>query len=115
MSKQSNNSLDSQTISVILLENDAAIIRPIDRLKRKDVPFEWSAECEEAFKKLVEKITSDPILCLPDWNLDFELTADASNNGCGGILYQRDPSKAKKKQLRVIGYYSHTFTKTECN
>ena len=93
----------------------ASIVRPIDRLKRKDEPFVWSAECEKAFQTLVTIITSDPILALPDWTLDFELCTDASNYGCGGILYQKDPSKPKRKQMRVIGYYSHTFTAAECN
>lgn len=93
----------------------ASIVRPIDRLKRKDEPFLWSSECEAAFQKLVTIITSDPILSLPDWSLEFELTTDASNYGCGGILYQRNSNNPKKKQLRVVGYYSHTFTPAECN
>lgn len=97
------------------IPNYAAIVRPIDRLKRKDTPFVWTEECERSFKTLVDLITSDPILSLPDWSLDFELCTDASDKGCGSLLYQRDPSKPKKLQLRVIGYQSHTFTPAETN
>ena len=97
------------------IPNYASIVRPIDRLKRKDEPFVWSAECEKAFQTLVTIITSDPILALPDWTLEFELCTDASNYGCGGILYQKDPSMPRRRQMRVIGYYSHTFSAAECN
>lgn len=97
------------------IPNYAKIIRPLDQLKQKDVPFIWSEDCERAFKILVEKITSNPILQLPDWNLAFELCTDASHLGSGAILYQRNSSIKKSQQLRVIGYYSYTFTKPEIN
>ena len=58
-------------------------------------------------------ITSNPILSLPDWTLKFELCTDASNYGSGSILYQRDPSQPRNKQLRVIGYQSYTFSPAE--
>lgn len=93
----------------------AAIVRPIDKPERKDVPFVWSEDCEQSFVKLVNLITSDPILSLPDWTLKFELCTDASNYGCGAVMYQRDESQPKRKQMRVIGFYSHTFTPAEVN
>jgi len=95
--------------------NYAKIIRPLDLLKQKDKPFIWSKECEESFDTLVKAITSDPILRIPDERLDYELTTDASYYGAGGILYQRDPERPKNVQLRVVGYYSYTFTKAEQN
>jgi hypothetical protein len=93
----------------------SALIRPLNNLKKKDVPFIWDATCDEAFEQLVSIISSNPVLNFPDWTLPFELCTDASHLGTGAILYQRDSAQPKGCQLRVIGYYSHTFTPAEIN
>lgn len=97
------------------IKDFAKLIRPIDQLKQKDVPFNWSEECESAFHKIKDIISSNPVLQLPDWNLPFELCTDASDKGSGSILYQRDKNLKRNQQLRVIGYQSYTFTKPEQN
>lgn len=97
------------------IKNYAEIVRPLDSLKQKDKPFEWTNECENAFIELKRIITDNPILQLPDLSLNYELCTDASGLGTGSILYQRDKSKPKNQQLRVIGYQSYTFTKAEIN
>ena len=97
------------------IENFSAIVRPLNHLKKKDVEFVFDKNCQNAFNEIKRIISSNPILCLPDWNLSFELCTDASHLGTGSILYQRDPSLPRKKQLRVIGYQSYTFTSTEIN
>ena len=93
----------------------ADIVRPLDRLKQKDIPFEWDEKCEQSYQQLVSLISSNPILGVPDWSTQFELSCDASHYGTGAILYQRDTAKSRNKQLKVIGYYSYTFTKPELN
>ena len=93
----------------------ASIARPLDNLKKKDVIWSWTNECENAFISLKKIITANPILSFPDWSLKFELCTDASHLGTGAILYQRDPSQPRNKQLRVIGFYSYTFKKAEIN
>lgn len=50
-------------------------------LMQKGVPFKWSEEREEACQELETTISSDPVLTLPDFELPFELTTDASNYG----------------------------------
>jgi len=97
------------------IQDYASLVRPLDKLKQKDVPFIWSDECQSSYEALVNKITSNPILQVPDWRLPFELTTDASNFGTGAVLYQRDVEETRNRQLRVIGYYSYTFTKAEIN
>ena len=93
----------------------SSMVRPLNNLKKKDIPFEWTKECDEAFETLVKIISSNPVLNFPDWTLPFELCCDASHLGTGAILYQRDNNLPKKNQLRVIGYQSHTFTSAEIN
>ena len=89
------------------------IMRPLNRLRKKGVPFEWDEQCKAAKHQLMDLITSDPILCFPDWSLPFELSTDASHVGTGGCLYQKDDSCTKYNQLRLIGFCSYTFNKHE--
>lgn len=97
------------------IKDYASIVRPLDRLKQKDVPFVWTDECEQSYQQLIQLITSNPILSVPDWRLPFELCTDASYFGTGSILYQSDSSKPASQRLRVIGFQPYTFTKTEQN
>lgn len=55
-------------------------------------------------------LTNPPILAYPNFNLPFILNTDASNEGSGAVLYQRQDNK-----LRVIGYGSRTLTPAERN
>ncbi|CAI5671134.1 unnamed protein product [Oreochromis niloticus] len=55
-------------------------------------------------------LTNPPILAYPDFDLPFVLHTDASNEGLGAVLYQRQNNK-----LRVIGYGSRTLTPAERN
>lgn len=91
------------------------LMHPINQLTKQDQEFKWTEECEKSFHKMNELITSDPILTLPDYDLPFELAADASHRSTGAILYQRDVKQEKGKQLRVIGFHSHSFNPTELN
>ncbi|UYV63094.1 hypothetical protein LAZ67_2003108, partial [Cordylochernes scorpioides] len=82
------------------IKDYAHIVRPLDKLKGKDVTFEWDSECETAYQKLIALITEEPILRVPDGRLPFELSTDASYYGTGAILYQRDLQEKRCKQLR---------------
>ena len=97
------------------IKDFAKIERPLNLLKRKEVPWEWTSECDDAFDQLKLLITSDPILQLPDWSLPFEVSCDASDLATGSILYQRDSTAPKNRSLRVIGYQSYTFKGAELN
>lgn len=87
----------------------------LTRLMQKDVSFDWTEECENAYRDMVHEISSDPILSLPDFSLPFELNTDASHYGTGAVLYQRDAEQPTHRQLRVVGYHSYTFSKPELN
>lgn len=50
--------------------------------------FVWSNEAEEAFSLIKEKLTTTPILVLPDFSQPFELHTDASKFGIRGALSQ---------------------------
>ncbi|MBE2321327.1 hypothetical protein DVA67_035760, partial [Solirubrobacter sp. CPCC 204708] len=92
------------------IKDFSAIARPLCRLLSKDIPFEWNADCEEAFKKLKESLISPPIMQSPDWNLPFELMCDASDYAIGAVLGQRKDGKP-----HVIYYASRTLNDAQMN
>ena len=50
------------------LPNLARDLQPIRELTKKDVEWNWSTECQEAFQKVKEKITNTPLLAYFDSN-----------------------------------------------
>nr|GEV60572.1 reverse transcriptase domain-containing protein [Tanacetum cinerariifolium] len=65
------------------------IARPMTHLLEKETPFVFSKECVDAFNTLKKKLTEDPILVVPDWNLPFELMCDASDFALRAVLGHR--------------------------
>nr|GEV44046.1 DNA/RNA polymerases superfamily protein [Tanacetum cinerariifolium] len=61
----------------------------------KNVKFSWDEDEEEAFQLLKEKLYSTPILALPDGNEDFIVYCDASHQGLGTVLMQRQKAQTK--------------------
>jgi hypothetical protein len=87
----------------------AHIAKPLTHLLKKGQTFEWTDECTAALDKLINIVTSDPVLQRPDQEKPFELEVDASQFALGAILYQRDD----KGKLRPVAYHSETFNKAE--
>ena len=73
----------------------AQIARPINQLvsgenaNRKKALVEWSKECQEAFNKLKQLSSQTPILVYANYKKPFKLHTDASENGLGAVLYQK--------------------------
>jgi hypothetical protein len=70
------------------IEGFSKIARPMTQLLKKEKKFVWSEQCQESFEQLKEKLTSAPILVLPDNRKDFVIYCDASRQGLGGVLMQ---------------------------
>ncbi|XP_052152528.1 uncharacterized protein LOC127770762, partial [Oryza glaberrima] len=70
------------------IEGFSKIARPMTQLLKKEKKFAWSEQCQENFEQLKEKLTSAPILVLPDNRKDFVIYCDASRQGLGGVLMQ---------------------------
>ncbi|GKD23491.1 reverse transcriptase domain-containing protein [Tanacetum coccineum] len=66
------------------------IARPLTKMLEKDTPFECNDECHNAFDSLKEKLTCNPVIVSPNWNLPFELMCDASEFEVGAVLGQKD-------------------------
>ena len=58
------------------------------RLTQKKVNFQWSDYCEKSFQELKTRLTSAPVLTLPDGTDGFVVYCDASRIGLGCVLMQ---------------------------
>ncbi|CAB0029104.1 unnamed protein product, partial [Trichogramma brassicae] len=66
----------------------ATIARPLQKLLKKTVKFEWKDEHSNAFHELINKLCEYPVLRAPDLEKPFLLTTDASDYAIGAILGQ---------------------------
>ncbi|KAL6228352.1 hypothetical protein ACLB2K_002302 [Fragaria x ananassa] len=82
------------------------IVVPLKRLTKKGVKFEWSDQCELSFQELKNRLTSAPVLALPDDSGEYVGFCDASRRGLGGVLMQHD---------RVVAYASRQLKPHEGN
>ena len=58
------------------------------RLTQKEVKFEWNDPCEKAFQELKRRLTSAPLLIVPERGQRYTLYYDASKDGLGCVLMQ---------------------------
>ncbi|KAK1425082.1 hypothetical protein QVD17_20426 [Tagetes erecta] len=88
------------------IENFSKIARPLTTLTQKKIKFEWGEKQQKAFEMLKQKLCSAPILSLPDGTDDFTVYCDASHQGLGCVLMQRN---------KVIAYASRQLKEHEKN
>ena len=67
----------------------ARTLEPIRALTRKDVPFVWSEECENAFNTLKKNLSESACLAYYDSSKELVIQADSSKHGIGAILLHR--------------------------
>ncbi|GBO00652.1 Retrovirus-related Pol polyprotein from transposon 17.6 [Araneus ventricosus] len=73
-----------------LIYDYAGIVEPLVKLTKKNTPFVWSVECENAFNTVQEIILKKPTLKNFDPNLPISLITDASKIAiCGILLLQK--------------------------
>lgn len=92
------------------IKNFAEQARPLNRLTRKKVEFNWTKECELAFQTLRNNLSSPPILQYPNFSQPFYLTVDASKYACGAVL-----SQYVNGHDLPISFASKSFNKAESN
>ncbi len=80
-------------------------------LLRKDTPFTWGPEQQQAFDSLKAALTSPPVLAYPDYSQPFLLYTDASTVGLGAALMQLDA----RGKIQPLAYASRTLNKAETN
>jgi hypothetical protein len=70
------------------IEGFSKIARPMTELLKKEKKFNWTESCERSFQELKRRLTTAPVLILPDIQRDFVVYCDASQQGLGCVLMQ---------------------------
>ncbi|KAJ0858722.1 putative nucleotidyltransferase, Ribonuclease H [Helianthus annuus] len=84
------------------IENFSKIAQPLTTLTQKDKKYDWGVKQEETFQLLKNKLCDAPILSLPEGTEDFVVYCDASRQGLGCVLMQRQKVIAyASRQLKV--------------
>ncbi|GJV08675.1 putative nucleotidyltransferase, ribonuclease H [Tanacetum coccineum] len=84
------------------IANFSKIAKPLTSLTQKNQKYVWGVEQEEAFQTLKNNLCEAPILSLPDGVEDFVVYCDASNQGLGCVLMQRNKVIAyASRQLKI--------------
>ncbi|GJV22902.1 putative reverse transcriptase domain-containing protein [Tanacetum coccineum] len=82
------------------------IAKSLTELTQKNKKYIWGKDQESAFQLLKQKLCEAPILALPEGNHDFVVYYDASHQGLGAVLMQRE---------KVIAYASRQLKPNEEN
>lgn len=80
----------------------AQLLDPLHNLLRKDVDFIWSRQCHDSFCKVKDLLCTAPCLAIFDPNKETILQTDASLDGLGAILKQRQTDGS----LKPVAYFS---------
>ena len=88
------------------IEGFSKISRSLTKLLEKGATFKWAPDCEASFEKLKTKLTSAPVLVMPDVQKEFVVYCDASEQGLGCVLMQEG---------HVVAYASRQLRKHERN
>jgi hypothetical protein len=88
------------------IEGFSKISKPMTKLLEKDKQFEWTPACEASFQELKNRLTTAPVLVMPNMEKPFSIYCDASGQGLGCVLMQDG---------HVVAYASRHLRKQEVN
>nr|GEV31498.1 putative reverse transcriptase domain-containing protein [Tanacetum cinerariifolium] len=74
----------------IFIEDFSKIAKPLTKLTQKHKKYIWKEDQESAFQLLKQKLCEAPVLKLPEGNDDFVVYCDASLQGLGAVLMQKE-------------------------
>jgi len=80
-------------------------------LTKKDLIWNWTDTCQEAFEKLKEEFQKAPVLLMPDSMKLFVIESNASKFATGAVIWQKDMNR----DYHPCGYISHSFDATQWN
>jgi hypothetical protein len=90
----------------IFIEGFSKLAKPMTALLEKNDKFVWSDKCQANFEELKRRLTTAPVLTLPDLSKSFFIYCDASRLGLGCVLMQEE---------KVVAYASRQLRKHELN
>ncbi|WVZ97247.1 hypothetical protein U9M48_042797 [Paspalum notatum var. saurae] len=97
------------------IESFSRIAKPMTSLLEKGVPFNWTKERQAAFDELKKRLTTAPVLTLPDLTKSFTVYCDASKEGLGCVLMQEGKMPFElcvEFESLNLGFVHHTTAAT---
>jgi hypothetical protein len=88
------------------IEGFSKIVKPLTSLLEKGKEFKWDDACQKSFEELKKRLTTAPVLVMPDVHKGFDVYCDASRQGLGCVLMQ---------EVKVVAYASRQLRKHEKN
>jgi hypothetical protein len=88
------------------IEGFSKIVKPLTTLLEKGKEFKWDEKCQASFEELKKRLTTTPVLIMPDIHKGFDVYCDASRQGLGCVLMQEG---------KVVAYASRQLRKHEQN
>jgi hypothetical protein len=90
------------------IQGFSVITHPLHDLIKKDTPFEWTAEHQQAFDTLKYAITTAPVLKTPCEDLPYLMEMDTSGVALGTVLSQQHD-----RNWYPVDFHSWSLTPTE--
>jgi hypothetical protein len=88
------------------IEGFSKIVKPLTTLLEKDREFKWTDACQDSFEELKRRLTTAPVLVMPELQMGFDIYCHASRQGLGCVLM---------REGHVIAYASRQLRKHEQN
>jgi hypothetical protein len=92
--------------SFLGLEGFSKIVKPLTTLLENGKEFELDEKCQASFEELKKRLTTAPVLIMPDIHKGFDVYCDASRQGLSCVLMQEG---------KVVAYASRQLRKHEQN
>jgi hypothetical protein len=92
------------------IEGFSKISKPMTELLEKDKKSKWTLACEASFQELKKRLTTAPILVIPDMEKPFYIYCDASGQGLGCVLMQDChviPYASRQQRKHEVNYPTH--------
>lgn len=93
------------------IKDYAKLRLPLNKLLKRDTPWNWSPACQNAYEKLKSCLISKPILKLYNAQYPCHVFCDASQEAIGVVLKQQHPDG----KMYPIAYHSRQLLKHEKN
>ena len=93
------------------IKDFSTMARPLHDLTKKDTPWQWNKEQQEAFGSIKQQFCTEPILKVYNPELPTQVEVDASEFATGGILSQKHDNGL----WHPVAYRSQSMSKEERN
>jgi hypothetical protein len=64
------------------------MLAPLTGLVSPLVQYKWGEEQQKAFKEIKQKVSQETLLAFPDFEKEFDVYTDTSNNQLGAVIMQ---------------------------